>query len=81
MSRPRPIAYRGIGAFALISLFTLTVVAQQSKQSDTTMFLMVRAGPTLGEAQILSTLKKGLKESKCTITGEPNPCSSATKFE
>ncbi|WP_232055938.1 hypothetical protein [Tuwongella immobilis] len=38
---------------------------------DSTLFLMVRAGPSLTEQKIEATLTSGLREAKCTIDGRP----------
>lgn len=39
---------------------------------ETTLFMMVRAGPNLTEGQLERTLKRGLEKALCTIDGDPN---------
>ena len=68
MSRTVRLARCGIGIVALIAIFTMTASAQPN---DTTLFLMVRAGPSLNEKIIQNSLREGLKLSGCTIDGEP----------
>jgi hypothetical protein len=68
-----------IGLAALILLLGARAMPAQEPDikpignpGETTLFLMVRAGPHLTETKLKETLEEGLKKALCTIRGEPH---------
>src|SRR5262245_37022978 len=68
-----------VGIAALMLLTGVRAVQAQQPEvrpignpGETTLFLMVRAGPHLTETKLKETLEEGLKKALCTIRGEPH---------